>query len=420
MVKWNIYTPEGVQDIMFRECAIKRELERRAIEQFEMRGFLEIQPPTIEFYDVFSTHSGTIKQETMFKFFDHQGRILVLRPDFTTSVARISATKPIQLPKPWKFSYIGNVFRFDETGDGKLNQKEFTQAGIEILGASQPEADAEVIATIIDVIRLSGIEEFQIEIGQVEFFKGLMEEAKFSEEESEKVRSLIENKDYLGLENELNSKNLPEKLRETIMQIPEMFGSLEVIDNVYEKIGNQRSRDALNNLRSICDILEHYGVSSYISIDLGMVQSIDYYTGMIFRGLTYGVGSTICGGGRYDNLTSEFGESIPATGGAVGINRLMLALDRQSIQVELPQVDTLLDYCPSGRKTALQLAGSLRRQELAVELSLTPGDEEKNKNYALQKDLKGIISVKDEQHIELFDLVSGKRSSTSIDQLLRK
>lgn len=420
MIKWNIYTPEGFQDILFAECSIKREIEKKTIELFQKRGFLEVQPPTIEFYDAFSGQSGSIKQEDMFKFFDQQGRILVLRPDLTTSVARIASTKLKQIPTPWRFSYIGNVFRSEGAGDGKLIQREFTQAGIEIMGSSLPESDAEIISTIINSIKNTGIEEFQIEIGQVEFFKGLMEEAEFNDQESEQIRSLIESKNYIGLENELNSKSLPDKLKKTIMGIPGMFGSIEVISNIYDNIENQKSKNALDNLINIYDILKDYEVEKYISIDLGMVQSINYYTGMIFRGLTYGVGSTICGGGRYDNLTMEFGEPMPAVGGAIGINRLMLALARQGIEVNLPEIDTVVDYMPEGRKTAVEIAESLRKQGVTVEISLNPGNIEQTKEYAMARGIKGFIWVKDNQTLEVWDLANGKIQSVTVDELLEK
>ena len=418
MIKWNIYTPEGVQDLMFRECSIKRIIENKTIDLFNKRGFLEIQPPTIEFYDVFSGQSAGINQEFMFKFFDQQGRILVLRPDLTTSIARIAATKPIQFPKPWRFSYMGNVFRFEEAGDGKLNQREFTQAGIEILGSSQPESDTEIVSTIIIGIKNTGIEEFQIELGQVEFFKGLMEEAKFSEKESETIRELIENKDFIGLEHELNTKKLTEKLKQIILEIPQMFGAPDIINDIYNRIDNSRSRLALDNLKCICEILNDYDIQKYISIDLGMVQSINYYTGMIFRGLTRGVGSTICGGGRYDNLTSDFGEAMPAVGGAIGINRLMLALDRQDIKLELPEIDTVINYIPSERKTAIQVAEELRKQGLIIEISLGSGDIEKIKEYAHTRGIKGVIIIKDSETLEIWDLTTNIVQNTTIDKLL--
>ena len=420
MQKWKFYTPEGVQDILFEECAIKREIENMTRQLFYKCGFREVEPPSIEFYDAFYGKLGSIGQESMFKFFDQQGRILVLRPDITTSIARIASTKLDEEIYPVRFSYIGNVFRFDEQVSARLKQREFTQAGVEILGHEGPEADAEVISTIIEAIRQAGLENFQIEVGQVEFFKGLMEQAGFCNDDCEKIRTLIENKDYFGIEVALKGKEIPTDLKETIMKLPQMFGTLSLIDEIYPQIKNERSQKALNNLREICEILKDYGYEKYINIDLAMVQSIDYYSGMIFKGLTHGIGFSLCGGGRYDKLTSDFGKDIPATGGAIGINRLMLALHRQNISVKPHGIETLVTYLPQGRKAAVQIAQEIRRLGVSVEVFLGQSDIEKSKEYAKAHGIEGIISVIDENSIQVYDLISGNVIDTTFKELIEK
>jgi capsular exopolysaccharide synthesis family protein len=173
LTKWKIYTPEGVQDILANECFFKRNLEDKIRKVFRSSGFYEVETPIVEFYDAFLAEDGITAQETMFKFFDQQGRILVLRPEITIPIARLAATKFKDVSHPLRFSYIGNTFNYKELGGGK--QKEFTQAGVELLGINSPEADAEIIATAIKAVKVSGLENFQIDIGQVDFFKGLME-----------------------------------------------------------------------------------------------------------------------------------------------------------------------------------------------------------------------------------------------------
>ena len=420
MQKWKFYTPDGVQDILFEECANKREIENITRQLFNNRGFREVEPPSIEFYDVFCGELGSIEQESMFKFFDQQGRILVLRPDITTSIARIASTKLDEEIYPIRFSYIGNVFRFDEQVSARLKQREFTQAGVEILGHEGPEADAEVISTIIEAIKQTGLENFQIEIGQVEFFKGLIEQADFSEYECEKIRTLIKNKDYFGIEATLKNKKIPEDLKETIMKLPQMFGTISLIDEIYPKIKNERSRTALDNLREICEILKDYGCEKYINIDLAMVQSINYYSGMIFRGFTHGIGFSLCGGGRYDRFTSNFGKDVPATGGAIGINRLMLALHRQNISIKPHGVETLITYLPQGRKVAVQIAQELRRLGVSVEVFLGQSDVEKSKEYAKAHGIEGMISVIDKNSIQVHDLNKGSVVDTTLKELIEK
>ena len=351
----------------------------------------------------------------MFKFFDHRGRILVLRPDITIPVARIAATKYKDRPYPIKFSYIGNMFRYDELGGGK--QKEFTQAGVEIIGESSPEADAEVIALAINAVKKAGIKDFQIDIGQVEFFKGIMEETGLSEDDAEQMRALIDSKDYLGIEELVGQYKINEGLKQLILSLPGLFGSADVLDQAEKVTLNERSLRALKNLRQVLDILDDYGLSRHVSVDLGMLQSINYYTGIIFRGFTYGVGFPILSGGRYDNLVSEFGGNCPATGFSLGINMIMTALERQLVETEKPRVDTLVTYEERGRRTAFEICQILRNQNLVVELDITRKGIASVKEYALKVGIGGVIYILDENTIEIHNVQTGEINKTTIQQL---
>lgn len=418
MAKWKIYTPEGIQDILSNECFFKKNLEEKMRNVFGSRGYYEVETPMVEFYDVFSTEENIMPQETMFKFFDQQGRILVLRPDMTIPIARVAATKYRDAAYPLRLSYIGNTFKYNELGGGK--QKEFTQAGIEIIGVNTPEADAEVIATAIDAVKAAGLENFQIDIGQVEFFKGLMEETGLSDEETEKMRILIDKKDFLGIEELVQKQSIRDDLKELILSLPKLFGSTDVIDRVEKYPINQRSIDALNNLRSVLKILDDYGISKYVSVDLGMVQSLNYYSGTIFRGFTYGVGFPILSGGRYDRLVEKFGKKSPATGFSLGINMIMMALDRQKIEIEKPGVDTLVCCKEEGRKTAFRICETLRNQGLVIEMDITGGcDFGKIKSYASSKGIGGILNVLDDENIEVHNLEKGEVSKVTVSELLK-
>lgn len=418
MPKWKIYTPEGVQDILFDECHIKRELEQKVRYLFREYGYREIETPTLEFYDVFSSGDGLIPQETMFKFCDQQGRILVLRPDTTIPVARVAATKYRDASYPLRFSYISNSFRYNELGGGR--QKEFTEAGVEILGINTPESDAEVIATAINALRSTGLESFQIDIGQVEFFKGLMEETGLSEQDIEQMRLLIDRKDLLGIEELVKGHDIRNELKELIFNIPKLFGSVDVIDSV-EKVGlNKRSLDALGNLRKVLQVLEDYGLSKYVSVDLGIVQSLNYYTGIVFRGFTYGIGFPVLSGGRYDGLLDNFGQSCPATGFSMGINMVMTALDRQKIQMEKSTIDSLVCYEKAGRKTAFRICGELRSQGLAVEVDITAGGMEAAKEYAKSKGFGGVLNILEDETIEVHNLETGEINRTNFIELMKK
>lgn len=418
MSKWKIYTPEGIQDILFEECYVKRNLEHKLRSLFRACGYNEVETPTIEFYDVFAVENDVMSQEMMFKFFDQQGRILVLRPDATVPVARLAATKLKDAEYPLKVSYIGNAFRYNELGGGK--QKEFSQAGVEILGVSTPEADAEIIASAISAIRTCGIESFQIDIGQVEFFKGLMEETGLSEQDIEQMRVLIDSKDFLGIEEMVKGHSIREDLKELIFGLPGLFGSVDVIDRVEKVTTNRRSLKALENLRQVLSILEDYGLEKFVSVDLGMVQSLNYYTGIIFRGFTYGIGFPVLSGGRYDTLVDKFGKSCPATGFSLGINMAMMALERQKVTYEKQEVDSLICYGADGRKTAFKICEELRKQGLSVDMDISNNDMDAAARYAKDRGIGGIIYISDNVNIQIYNLKTGEVSNTSIDELLNK
>lgn len=418
MSRWKIYTPDGVQDILFEDCSLKRSLEQKFRALFRSCGFNEVETPSIEFYDVFDSDEGAMPQENMFKFFDQQGRILVLRPDITVPVARITATKYREAAYPIRISYIGNVFRYNDYGGGKQN--EFTQAGVEVLGVSTPESDAEVIAVAIQALKASGLENFQVDIGQVEFFNGLMEETGLPEKDTAQVRTLIDRKDYVGLEEFLNRSEIREELKKLISGLPGFFGSADVIEKAEAFELNKRSRDALENIRQVLDILEDYGLGQYVSVDLGMLRGLSYDTGIIFRGFTYGVGFPILTGGRYDKLVGEFGEECPATGFSLGVNMIMMALQRQKIDMEKPGTDSLVCYAGQGRKTAIELCTELRNQGLVVELDIAGSTAEEARKYAAAKNIGGVLRIVDEDTVEIHFIQTGEVNRVKISELLKR
>ncbi len=416
MSKWKIYTPDGVQDILFDECYAKREMESRIRKTFRSYGFYEIETPTIEFYDVFSTEIESFPQEAMVKFFDQKGRILVLRPDITVPVARITATKNRDVQLPIKYSYIGNVFRFNEVGGGRQN--EFTQVGVELLGDSSCESDAEIIAVAINTLKAAGLENFQIDIGQVEFFNGLAEEAGLSEKDISRISKLIDRKDYVGVEEIVDQYNMPSELRELILKLPGLFGSLDVIEKLKKITRNKRSIAALENIEEVINILGDYGFTKYISIDLGMLKGPDYDTGIIFRGFTFGVGFPILSGGRYDSLTSTFGKECPAIGFSIGINMLMMALGKTLLSKDRPGVDSLICYKKTNRKIAIEIAETLRKQNMNIETMMLNEGIEKGLEYARSKQIGGVILIDDGGAIRVHDLVNGTINETSVNRIL--
>lgn len=319
----NTHTPAGLTDILVKECELKFKIETAAREVFARHGYHVVQPPMFEYYDVYD--AAVTRAENMFKFFDNNGRMLALRPDLTTSVARIAATKPLG-ELPYRIAYSGSAFRNDETFSND-RRREFSQAGIELIGNGGTDADAEVIEIAIEALLKFGVKDFQIDMGHADYYKGLAEIAGLDPIVSDKLRANINDKDFVAIEGILDGIDIDEKLKEVFMELPKMFGGIETaVAAAKNPIIGEKSRAALENLISVYEILKGKGLDKYISTDLGMVPNLDYYTGIIVKGFAKGVAFPICSGGRYDNLTEKFGKALPATGIAIGIERVMTAL----------------------------------------------------------------------------------------------
>jgi len=359
MGKWQFHTPDGVADLLPDDCASKRQLESRLRKLFDQRGYREVETPGIEFYDVYAAGSGFAAQEGLFKFFDQQGRILCLRYDGTVPVARLAATVCRDAEPPLRYSYIGSMYRYNEYGGGK--QREFSQAGVELLGSQSPEADAEVIATAIAAALACNITDLQVSLGQVDFFKGFLAEWGIGGEEAEMLPRLIDGKEMVALEELADRLQLPNTARMVLLKMASSYGTDDLLDEMAALVSNPVALEALRNLREVLAILDDYGYLQYVSIDLGMLQSLNYYTGIIFKGFTYGIGFPLFSGGRYDQLVSAFGRDLSATGFSIGLNFVLTALRRQNRLVRTSNPVVLLGYDARRRAQAFALAAQMRQ-----------------------------------------------------------
>ncbi len=362
-----LYTPAGVQDDLPDACRAIRALEARAEKVFAQWGYEPVAPAVVEHMEVFTNQVSAFPQEAMFKFCDQEGRLLVLRPDITTTAARLAATR-LRDEDILRLSYRGPAFHFSGE-DHTAGLREFTQMGVELMGVEGPQADAEVIALAITALKEIGIDSFQIDVGQVNYFIGLAEDAGLSGAAIEQLRQAVEQKNSLSIEMLLQEAQVEEKTRERILQLPMLYGGKEVLDTARDYSSNPRCRQAVENIEAVWSILEEYGLADYLSIDLGMVQSIGYYTGIIFRGMCEQMGYSILTGGRYDKLVGEFGRDMAATGFAMGVKPLLTALERRGcIEADKP-VDAVVGYAPEARRQALTWMAQLRDQGLRVRQS---------------------------------------------------
>jgi len=396
--KWKRYIPIGSQDFLVDEMYNKKIVQDKLQKLFFLNAYQEVETPTLEYLDVFSGVKASIEQEQMMKLIDTDGRILVLRPDITIPIARIAATKLRNAKFPLRLSYNGNVYRNQREQEGM--QTEIAQAGIELLGVEGPEGDAEVIALAIQSFLSIGIEEFQIDLGQVEFLKGLLEQTEIGDEWEEEIRYLIDQKNMLELELVLKESNLSDKLKNTIYNLPKLYGNGEMLKQAETMSKDKKCLGAIENIREVYKILRDYEFERFLTFDFGMVQSFNFYTGIIFRGMTAELGFPICGGGRYDKLVNEFGFDVPATGFAIGIKRALTVLERQKSLMPHPEVDVLVVYSSNSRFEAYSLGKKLREEGKRTELFPLRESQVDYFNYARDREIEKIILIRDQVQSE--------------------
>ena len=330
-------TPKGTVDLMPEEAWKRQFMERAFTRVFESWGYQEIRTPTFEYFNALSTGTGLELQDSMFVFQDKSGRLLALRPENTASIARVAATKLLAVPRPIRLYYIAPMFRYDEPQAGR--QREFWQAGIELIGVPGAEGDAEVITVFIDDLQSVGLKDLKVDIGHVGLFLSVVKASGISWDEADILRRLIDKKDFNGLEKALVDVNCSEEFKEVFRRLPSLRGGKEVINDVEELIGSDEFPEIkvnIENLIEAYDLLVDYGVEDSIALDLGIVRGLDYYTGTVFEAYVPEFDLAIGGGGRYDNLITEFrtsvgvaGETIHATGFSIGIDRTLIALEKQ-------------------------------------------------------------------------------------------
>ena len=352
MIQRMFHTPEGVRDVYNGECQRKQFLTRELKDVVHSYGYCDIETPTFEYFDVFSREVGTTPSKDLYKFFDREGNTLVLRPDFTPSVARAAAKYFLEDGFPVRLCYQG--------------LKESTEMGVELIGDDSIDADAEILTMTVEMLKKTGLSEFQISVGQVDFFKSLIEEAHMSEETVMELRELISNKNHFGVEELIASQKLPSRLEQAFLRLPQLFGSSDILQEAKELTDNPRALAAVRRLEQIYEILKLYGADRYVSFDLGMLSKYKYYTGIIFQGYTYGSGSPLVKGGRYDSLMGHFLRPAPAIGFALVMEQVMNALERQNISTDIENRSALILFEPKARACALQLAREKRALHIPV------------------------------------------------------
>lgn len=394
MKKYMRNTPEGTRDLLFEECLARRKAESVLSDLFLRRGFSEVMTPGVEFYDVFDAGQPVLPPENMYKLTDAKGRLLVMRPDSTMPIARLTATRLKDAPLPLRLYYTQDVYHLNHGLTGR-NDQEF-QAGIELIGAKGERADLEVIALAAQSLRLCGIGNFRIEIGHVGFFHSLVGGLDVGEDVRDDIRTLIEGKNYAAL-NDLLDTLAPSGTVDAIRSLPRLFGGEEVLEAAAPLCRNGRTREALDYLAGLYKKLRALGLDQ-VMIDLGLVHRNEYYTGVIFRGYIQGSGDTVLSGGRYDNLIRQFGSDLPATGFGINVDSLtkvMLAGGR----IGAPKPPEVLVHALEGYETeALNRVDALCGEGAVCEFSAF-GTVEEALAYAAKRGIPKVAVVGKETEI---------------------
>jgi ATP phosphoribosyltransferase regulatory subunit len=390
MKRYDLITPEGTCDFILEDCEARRNVENKLHDIFKSKGYSEIVTPGLEFYDVFNLNSAYFPQESLYKLVDNKGRLLVVRPDSTMPIARVAATRLKEQPLPLRLYYSQSVYRNKPVMRGRND--EILQTGIELIGSSSRRADLEVITTAVEVLSTCGSEHFRLEIGDIGFFRELVNMLDTDKDTKENIRSLIEVKNYPALNDLLDSIGNNE-VTHALKQLPRLFGGKEVFEKASCLIKDDKISSILSYLKQIFDELSALGYKENITVDFGIVNKMDYYTGIVMKGYLEGYGTAVLSGGRYNNLIAEFGYDVPATGFAVNVDAVSKIL-KQISKVKNKPADAIVFGEDGFEIKALVYLKKLTDSGMKAENSVFDTVED-TIEYAANKGIKKLIIVSD-------------------------
>ena len=417
----NIQLPKGAKIYLPDEAARKRHVEERLFRVFTAWGYREIVPPSFEYFDVLSLGTDVELQEKMFKLVDREtGRLLALRADITPQIARIVATRLRDEPRPIRLAYLTNVFRYEDPQVGRY--REFYQAGVELVGLEKPEADAEMIAMTVEGLRALGLERFQIDVGQGEFLRGLLEEIKTDRARARELQAALSRKDASALARLVGEIAPAPHVGDALLALPTLVGRDDALTRAGRLVRNARSERALENLSEVYRLVRIYGLADAVILDLGEVRGFDYYSGVHFEAYVAGLGASIAGGGRYDQMLGRFGYECPATGFAFDIGRMLLAMETQGVAVPMTGPHFFVIDFTSGKTAALSLSRRLRDLGASVARDIITRGLPESIAYAREQRARRVLVVGGPEmapgHVRVIDLADGTERDLSVAAVL--
>lgn len=360
------YTIDGFENIQHQDYFSLQKINHNLMSLYRSYGYHQISTPTFETYDLY-VNEDSIPSDDLFKLVNHQGKVLVLKPDATLPVTRMAAMNHPNSDEIIKFSYDTNIYR--NFSSPEIIKKEITQIGIEYFGNDSPECDGEVIALAILSLLENGIEDVHIDLGHVGFINFLFDELAFSAKEKATLFRYIENKNIGDISSYLDQLDLPDEKKTIILKLPLLYGEAKTVLKEMDKLCiNEKMKAVVANISEIYTHLELTGLSQYVSFDLGFTNQMNYYSDINFKGYINSCGEPVISGGRYNNLSEKFGIPRPACGFAIDLLKVIDYLEQKNLLPRDEQIIQVIFYENMDKVAAYELAKSLRSQQHIVEV----------------------------------------------------
>jgi ATP phosphoribosyltransferase regulatory subunit len=306
-------TPSGTRDVLPDEMRELRAILDAFRGVFDARGCGEVMTPALEYEQVLE-RGDPAAAEPVYKLFDEQGNVLVLRSDMTIPIARVVGSRYATASPPLRFCYVQHAYRSVRPQRGQA--REMLQAGVELVGVPAPEGTVEAIELLCAALDAAGLDGYRVGLGDASLYPALLDGLGVPAAARRQILNELVARDFVGLEREVEGLRLGPDASALLIGVPQRRGGAEVLDV---------PADAVAGLRAIHERLAPH-VAERIIFDLGLSHSLGYYTGAIFEVYDAALGAPLGGGGRYDDLLARFGRELPAVGWALNVERVHIAL----------------------------------------------------------------------------------------------
>ena len=409
-----IQSVRGTREFYPRDLALRNWLYTMIRKISESYGYQEYDGPFLETLDLYAAKSGEeLVKEQSFVFPDRGGEMITLRPELTLSLARMIAQRQSQLVFPLRWWSFGPFWRYEKPQKGRT--REFFQWNIDLVGVDSPEADAEIISLGCLILRESGLnsEQARLLINDRELMISELKKLALNEEQQKHAFKIIDRQE------KMSDADWEAFVLEHGWKPAQLHGLKEILqdDNLWEKS---------KNLKRIFQLLEAYGLDSFVAFDARIVRGLDYYTGIVFEARdTAGRNRAIFGGGHYDNLVADVGGTpLPGVGFAMGDVVFPLVLEEHrllpSVEARIPDV-LITNFGEASTFFSLKVATQLRKDGFCVEVYPDAAKLAKQFKYADRAQIRFVVTAGPDEisknMIQIKDLKNGNQEALELEKL---